>query len=63
MDIYIRKVLIHMLRSNIKKWDVLLMLSLMLLEYKAEGMSLRNDNGSQFIAQAVREYLKEKDVY
>jgi putative transposase len=35
----------------------------MLLEYKAEGMSLRNDNGSQFIANAVREYLKEKGVY
>lgn len=63
MDIYSRKVLIHMLRQSIKKGDVLLMLSLMLLEYKAEGMSLRNDNGSQFIANVVREYLKEKGVY
>ncbi len=63
MDIYSRKVLIHMLRQSIKKGDVLLMLSLMLLEYKAEGMSLRNDNGSQFIATAVREYLKEKGIY
>jgi putative transposase len=62
MDIYSRKVLIHMLRSNIKKGDVLVLLSLMLLEYKAEGMSLRNDNGSQFIAIAVREYLKEKRI-
>jgi transposase InsO family protein len=35
----------------------------MLLDYKAEGMSLRNDNGSQFIANAVREYLKEKGIY
>jgi putative transposase len=26
-------------------------------------MSLRNDNGSQLIATAVREYLKEKGVY
>jgi putative transposase len=63
MDIYSRKVLIYMLRSHIKKGDVLLMLSLMLLDYKTEGMSLRNDNGSQFIAQAVREYLKEKRIY
>ena len=63
MDIYSRKVLIHMLHKNIKKGDVLLMLSLMLLEYKVEGMSLRNDNGSQFIAQVVREYLIEKGVY
>ena len=36
MDIYSRKVLIHMLKENIKKGDVLVMLSLMLLEYKAE---------------------------
>lgn len=63
MDIYSRKVLIYMLRHNIKKGDVLLMLSLMLLEYRIQGMTLRNDNGSQFIATAVREYLKEKGIY
>lgn len=62
MDIYSRKVLIHMLRQSIKKSDVLIMLSLMLLEYKAEGMSIRNDNGSQFIATAVRSFLKEKGI-
>lgn len=62
MDIYSRKVLIHMLRQSIKKSDVLVMLSLMLLEYKAEGMSIRNDNGSQFIATAVRSFLKEKGI-
>jgi hypothetical protein len=62
IDIY-SKVLIHMLRHRIKKGDVLLMLSLMLLEYKAEGMSIRNDNGSQFIAAVVREYLREKGIY
>src|SRR5436309_3247992 len=39
------------------------MLSLLLLEYKAEGITLRIDNGSQFIANAVREYLREKGVY
>ena len=63
IDIYSRKVLIHMMRYNIKKGDVLVMLSLMLLEYKAEAMTLRNDNGSQFIAGAVRQYLKEKGIY
>ena len=63
MDIYSRKVLIHILRNNIKKGDVLVMLEMMLLEYKAEGMSLRNDNGSQFIAHVVRQYLKEKGIY
>jgi transposase InsO family protein len=62
MDIYSRKVLIHMLRSSIKKGDVLVLLSLMLLEYKTEGMSIRNDNGSQFIANAVKEFLKQKGI-
>ena len=62
IDIYSRKVLIYQLRSHIRKGDVLVLLSLMLLEYKAEGMSIRNDNGSQFIAQAVRAYLKDKRV-
>lgn len=51
-----------MLKTSIKKGDVLVMLSLMLLEYKTEGMTLRNDNGSQFIATAVRAYLKEKGI-
>ncbi|MBK8610480.1 MAG: transposase [Chitinophagaceae bacterium] len=40
---------------------MLVMLSLMLMEYRAEGMTLRNDNGSQFIAGAVRQYLKDKE--
>ena len=62
IDIYSRKVLIHMLRNSIKKGDVLVMLSLMLMDYQAEGMTLRNDNGSQFIAGAVRQYLKEKQI-
>jgi transposase InsO family protein len=63
IDIYSRRELIHILRPSIKKGDVLVMLSLMLLEYKAEGITLRNDNGSQFIAIAVRQYLKEKGIY
>lgn len=64
MDLYSRKVLIHMLRPSIKKGDVLVMLSLMLLEYGVvEGMTLRSDNGGQFIAAAVRHYLKEKGVF
>jgi putative transposase len=62
MDICSRKVRVHMCRQSIKKGDVLVMLSLLLLEYKTEGMRIRNDNGSQFIATVVRQYLKEKGV-
>lgn len=63
IDVFSRKVLTHILRYNIRKGDVLIMLSLLLLEYKPEGMTLRNDNGSQFIAGAVRQFLKDKGVY
>lgn len=63
MDVYTRKVLLHMLHYNIKKGDVLVLLSLLLLEYQPQGMTLRSDNGSQFIAGAVRQYLKTKGVY
>jgi len=33
-----------------------------LMEYKIENITLRNDNGSQFIAGVVRQFLKEKGV-
>ncbi len=54
---------IYQLRSHIRKGDVLAMLSLMLLEYRAEGMSIRRrQRFPQFIAQVVRAYLKDKGV-
>ena len=54
IDVFSRKVLTHMLRFNIKKGDVIILLSLLLMEYKIEGITLRNDNGSQLIATVVR---------
>ncbi len=32
------------------------------MDYKTEGMIFRNDNGSQFIAGVVRQFLKDKGV-
>jgi putative transposase len=63
LDVYSRRVLMHMLRLSIKKGDVLVLLSLLLLEYQPQGLTLRSDNGSQFIATAVRQFLKDKGVY
>lgn len=63
MDIYSRKVLLHLLRYSIKKGDVLILLSLLLLQYRPTGMTLRSDNGSPFVAAVVRQYLKSKGVY
>lgn len=62
IDIYCRKALVHLLKISIKQGDVLLLLSLTLLEYKAEKMSLRNDNETQFIAQVVRKFIRKKNI-
>lgn len=51
-----------MLRFNIKKGDVVVLLSLLLMEFKIESVTIRNDNGSQFIAHVVRDYLRDKGV-
>jgi putative transposase len=34
----------------------------MLQQHTTKGITLRNDNGSQFIAVAVREYLQEQGI-
>ncbi len=62
IDAFSRKVLTHMLGFNIKKGDVIVLLSLLLIEYKIEGITLRNDNGSQFIAGVVRQFMKDKGL-
>jgi putative transposase len=62
IDVFSRKVLTYMLKFNIRKGDVIVLLSLLLMEYKIENITLRNDNGSQFIAGIVRQFLKEKGV-
>ena len=36
--------------------------SLLLMEYKTDGIALRNGNGVQFIAGVVRQILKGKGV-
>jgi len=62
LDVYSRKVLTHMLRFNIKKGDVIVLLSLLLMEYQIEQVTIRNDNGAQFIATVVRNFLKDKGI-
>jgi transposase InsO family protein len=51
-----------MLRFNIRKGDVIVLLSLLLSQYNIKEITLRNDNGSQFIATVVRQFLKANGV-
>ena len=46
IDVFSRKVLTHMLRFNIKKGNVIILLSLLMKEYKIEGIAVKNDNVS-----------------
>ncbi len=41
---------------------MIILLALLLMMYKIEGITLRNDNGSKFIAGVVRQFLKHKGV-
>lgn len=62
LDVYSRSILSQVLWWRIRKEQVLWLLHRMLQEHSTKGITLRNDNGSQFIAHAVRNYLQEKAV-
>lgn len=62
MDICTRFVVGHTLKYSIKKTDVVLLLNGILQGIKAKGVIIRNDNGSQFLAHSVREYLDKMKV-
>lgn len=63
IDIYSRAVLVQMLRYSIRKHDVVELFSTLTKQYQLpEKVFVRNDNGSQFIAHMVRDYLKEMHI-
>ena len=45
-----------------RKEHVIWLLHQILQKHQTKSLTIRNDNGSPFIAHAVREYLKEKQV-
>jgi len=64
LDIFTRRILRYVFQASIKQGDVVLMLEAMLASYPCpEGVILRNDNGSQFIATSVRSFLKARGIH
>lgn len=58
IDVHTRKILKDYFSFSIKQAQVIDLLSLLFLDYKhPESVVIRSDNGSQFIARSVREYL------
>jgi transposase InsO family protein len=62
LDVYTRSIVAHVLWWRIRKEQVIWLLNNVLAQYQVQGITLRNDNGSQFIAHDVRDYLKDKQV-
>ena len=62
MDVYTRRILAWIFQGSIRKIDVLKMLERVDLSHGLKGVTLRNDNGSQFIANKVRNHLRTMDV-
>lgn len=62
MDIYSRKILTHLFQSSIRHTDVIQMFRLLHLRFNLKGVIIRNDNGSQFLANKVRALLTELEA-
>jgi putative transposase len=57
LDVFTRKAISQILQSSIRKIDVINIFRKINLEYGIKGVTVRNDNGSQFIANDVKLFL------
>lgn len=62
LDVFTRSIIGQVLWWRIRKENVIWLLHQILQQHPVKGITLRNDNGSQFIAHAVRDYLQDKEV-
>jgi transposase InsO family protein len=62
IDVYTRKILAWLFQGSIRQLDLINLLRRVNLSHELKGVILRNDNGSQFIAHSVRNFLKSSEV-
>jgi len=62
LDVYSRKVLQWILQKSVRKTDVINLFRAIDHEYGIKGVNIRNDNGSQFIANDVRQFLRTAEA-
>lgn len=62
MDVYSRRILAWLLQKSIRKTDVIDLFRTLNQQYSIKGVYIRNDNGSQFIANDVKRFLKSADA-
>jgi putative transposase len=62
MDVYSRKIIEWILQSSIRKADVVNLFRRINNKYGIRDVIIRNDNGSQFLANHVKAYLKSVEA-
>ena len=62
LDVYSRKILDWVFQGSIRQMDLINLLRRVNQNHQLKGVILRNDNGSQFIAHSVRNFLKSSEV-
>jgi putative transposase len=62
LDVYSRKVIEWILQRSVKKIDVINLFRSINLKHGIKGVHIRNDNGSQFIANDVRQFLRAAEA-
>ena len=62
LDVYSRKILEWVLQKSVRKFDVINLFRRINLQYGIKGVNVRNDNGSQFIAHDVRQFLRAAEA-
>jgi putative transposase len=62
IDVYSRKILDWLFQSNVRQIDLINLFRRINRSHELKGIILRNDNGSQFIAHSVRNFLKSSEI-
>lgn len=62
LDVFTRKAIAQILQASIKKIDVINIFRRINNQYGIKGVTVRNDNGSQFIANDVKQFLASSEA-
>jgi transposase InsO family protein len=62
MDVFSRKILHWVFQKSVRKMDVINMFRWLHTVYNLKGVIIRNDNGSQFLANQVRAFLQQLEA-
>ena len=62
IDVFSRKIIAWILQRSIKQIDVINIFRRINQQHPIKGVNIRNDNGSQFLANSVKRYLSSEEA-